>query len=126
MYNYYRVYGWEAIQAGCVGMGLWTYCVDWNMDPWKDKENQFVLVFRHPTKRDLVHSRRYEVFREGIDDYRYVYKLRQTAQAKGAQAQADAEDMIRRAVADITSDISDTSRCETWRFKIASEILKLQ
>ena len=126
MYNYYRVYGWEAIQAGCVGMGLWTYCVDWNMDPWKDKENQFVLVFRHPTKRDLVHSRRYEVFREGIDDYRYVYKLRQAAQEKGAQAQARAADMIRRAVAEITSDVADTSLCEKWRLKIARAIIQLQ
>jgi hypothetical protein len=126
MYNYYRVYGWEAAREGCAGMGVWTYCVDNKKDAWTDRENQFCLVFRHPTKRDLVHSRRYEAFREGIDDYRYLWKLREVAQARGPAAVAAADKLIQDAVADITADVSDTSRCEKWRLRVAHEILKLQ
>lgn len=126
MYNYYRVYGWEAAREGCAGMGVWTYCVDNKRDAWTDRENQFCLVFRHPTKRDLVHSRRYEAFREGIDDYRTVWKLREVAKARGAAAVAAAEKLIQQAVADITADVTDTGRCEKWRLRIAGRILELQ
>jgi hypothetical protein len=124
MYNYYRVYGWQAFKEGCLGMGLWDYCVDWNMNPWTTQENPYVMVFRHPAKRDLVHSRRYEAFREGIDDYRYLHKLRQVAQTRGWQAQTYAETVIQSAFTDITSNVTDTNRCENWRVQIAHEILQ--
>ena len=124
LYNYYRVYGWEAFREDCIGMGLWTYANDWGSDPWTVSENPYVLVYRHPTERALVHSRRYEAFREGIDDYRYLYKLREVIQGRSAQEQADAEALMQTAIADITSNNTDYSKCETWRIQVALEILK--
>jgi hypothetical protein len=123
MHDYYRVYAWHAIREGCTGMGLWTYCTDWGVNPWEKHEDQFALVLPHPTKnRAIVHTRRYETFREGIDDYRYVGKLRDVAKRKGPQAQAAVEKLIQEAIQDITSDVSDTTRCEKWRIKIAQMI----
>ena len=107
-------------------MGLWTYCVDNKKDAWTEGENQFCLVFRHPTRRELVHSRRYEAFREGIDDYRYIWKLREVAARKGDAAQDEAEKLLQTACADILADVADTTRCEKWRLRVAREILKLQ
>jgi hypothetical protein len=126
MYNYYRVYGWEAAREGCTGMGLWTYCVDDRKDAWTDGENQYCLVFRHPTKRELVHSRRYEAFREGIDDYRYIWKLREVAASQGDAAKAEAEKLLASAFADIMAEVTDSTRCEKWRLQVAQEILRLQ
>ena len=128
MYKYYRVYGWDAFKEEIPGMGLWSYSIDWGDDystnPWTTKEDQYLLVFRHPTQDVLVHSRRYEAFREGIDDYRYMYKLRQVAQSRSAEEQAYAENLIQNAIADITADVIDTGRCEKWRLRIARKILK--
>lgn len=123
MYNYYRVYGWECFSQNCQGLGLWSYCVDNNKNPWTGQESQYALVFRHPAKRDLVHSRRYETFREGIDDYRYMYLLRQVAQTRSSQEQAHAENLIQSALADVTTNINDYSKADYWRLQIAQEIL---
>ncbi len=122
-YAYYRVYGWDLVKYGMTGAGLWTYCAQ-GTNPWENPNGGMILIFKHPTKKEVVHSRRYEMFREGIDDYRYVAKLREVAKTKGPQAEAEAEALIRNALADITSDVSDTTRCETWRLRIADEILK--
>jgi hypothetical protein len=107
-------------------MGRWTYCVDNNKDPWPHMENQFVPVFRHPTKRDLVHSRRNEDYREGPDDCRTIWKLRNVAKKKDPAALVAAAKLIQEAAADITADTTDTTRCEKWRGRIGQEILKLQ
>jgi hypothetical protein len=90
-------------------MGRWTYCVNNNKDPWTHMENHFVLVFRHPTKRDLVHSRRYEAYREGLDDCRYIWKLRNVAKGKGPASLAAAAKLIQKAAADITDATRSTS-----------------
>lgn len=124
-YAYYRVSGWDLVKYGLTGTGLWTYCAQ-GTNPWKNPNGGMILIFKHPTKNEVVHSRRYEMFREGVDDYRYVAKLREVAKKKGPQAQAAAEELIQDAVADITADVSDTTRCETWRLRIAKNILKFQ
>jgi len=127
MYAYYRIYAWHEIKEGIGGMGVWTYSADRGADPWKGPANRYSLVLRHPTQeRALVHTRRYEVFREGIDDYRYVWKLRDVAQRKSPEALEAAEKLIQEAIQDITTNPSDTTRCEAWRHRIATQILSLR
>jgi hypothetical protein len=125
MYKYYRVYGWDAFNEEVPAMGLWSYSIDWGSyhNPWTSGAENYNLVYRHPTRNELVHSRLYETFREGIDDYRYLHKLREVAQTRDPEGQAYAEALIQSAIADITSNVEDTSRCETWRIQIAEEIL---
>ena len=124
-YEYYRVYGWDLVKYGLTGTGVWTYCAQGG-NIWNSADGGAILVFKHPTKDEVVHSRRYEMFREGADDYRYVAKLREVAKLNGGKSQADAEQLIQNAIADITADVCDTSRCEKWRITIAQKILQLQ
>jgi len=129
-YDYYRVYGWKNYKYGNVGTGLWTYCAQ-SASPWgKSKMGQrakhYCLVFKHKDKNDVVHSRRYEFYRQGIDDYRYLITLKKLASKKGPKAEEAAEKLINQAIEDIVSDIRDTTRCDKWRIRIAKEILKIK
>jgi hypothetical protein len=126
-YAYYRVSGWMNFKHGIVGPGVWTYCAR-GTNPWSENKEMVghCLVYKHKDHDEVVHSRRYEFYREGNDDYRYLYLLRELAGKKDASTKARAEHLIQRAIADIEADVTDTTRCENWRLKIADTILKLK
>jgi len=119
-YDYYRVQAWELLKYGLTGTGVWTYCAQ------AATQDGYGYLLVYPDGHDIMHSRRYEMFREGLDDYRYVCALRDIASQNGSQAQEQANALIAAAVADITSNPLDTSRCDHWRVKIANEILRLK
>lgn len=73
-----------------------------------------------------VHSRRYEMVREGLDDYRYAMALRQCAAALDPQVQHEAQALLDEAADDITAHRQDHQRCELWRQRIAETILSLR
>ena len=127
LYEYYRVYGWENFAWGITGPGLWTYCAR-GTSPWGDEKIMIGhgLVFKHKDKNDIVHSRRYEFYREGVDDYRYLVTLTDLAKLKSPAAQASAEKLVDQALADIKSNMQDTTRCEKWRMRVAQEIFALK
>lgn len=127
LYDYYRVYAWDMIEHGITGAGVWTYCAQ-GESPWGESKRgvQYNLVFKHPERDAVVHSRRYEFYREGADDYRYVQALLTGARENGEAAEAAADGLVGEAIADITGDVRDVSRCETWRTRIAEEIVRLQ
>jgi hypothetical protein len=127
LYEYYRVYGWENVDYGIVGTGIWTYCAQGDGAYSETKRSlNYNLVFKARDRNQLLHSRRYEFYREGNDDFRYVWLLREASRARGAKAQRESEDLINRAVADITSHTGDATRAENWRLKIAERLQKLQ
>ena len=135
VYRYYRSFAWRMVKYGMTGIGLWTYCAnqgggapyDWpGYNPAGIQTSLgHILVWQHWANNDIVHCRRYEMYRETHDDYRYILKLREVASLAGAQAQADAEALIDQAAADIISHNSDHTRCDFWRRQIAAEILRL-
>ncbi len=125
LYDYYRLYAWDMIDRGIVGTGVWTYYSAPHNRPWNEDFQGCQLIYLHP-ERGLVHSRRYEMFREGADDYRYVAALRSAAEKRGGDAVKQAQSMIQEAVKDITTNRQDRQRCETWRLKIAQQVLSLQ
>ncbi len=127
LYDYYRVYAWDMIEYGITGMGVWTYCAQ-GESPWGETKRGigYNLVFKHRDRDEVVHSRRYEFYREGADDYRYVQALLVAAREQGEAAEAKAHELIRGATADIRADVGDVNRCEKWRERIASEILRLR
>jgi hypothetical protein len=121
VYEYYRVYGWDLVKYGLTGTGIWTYCA-------QAVNNQgcgYLMIYKHAQRDQVVHSRRFEFIREGMDDYRYLWKLKELARTKGPQAVTTTSNLIQNAVADITADVTDTGRCEKWRLVIAQEILRL-
>lgn len=124
IYGYYRVYGWDLLDKGFVGTGLWTYCAQ-APSTWDVSGDGCVLIHKHPD-RGLVHSTRYELFREGIDDFRYVKALRDAAEERGGKYLAEADEFIAEAVRDVTTHRGDRTRCEAWRLKIAEALLAMK
>lgn len=125
LYGYYRVYAWQMLERGYVGTGLWTYYSAAHDRPWDEDFQGCQLIYLHPD-HGVVHARRYEMVREGLDDVRYVAALRAAAAAHGPQAQRDAQSLIEAAVVDITTHRQDHTRCEAWRQRIAARILSLR
>jgi hypothetical protein len=127
LYDYYRVYAWDNIRYGIVGTGIWTYCAQ-GQSAWAESGHSlpYSLVFKHRDKAEVIHSRRYEFYREGADDYRYVQALIAAAKPRGAKAERDAQALVQEAITDITSDPSDVTRAEKWRARLAERILKLR
>ncbi len=119
-YDYYRVYLWELWREGITGSGLWTYCAHMTAHA----KNGYLMIFNRDDK--MVHARRYAIYNEGLDDYRYLSLLTTVAKKKGPAAQKQAEKLISDAISDITADTSDVTRCDKWRAKIAAETLKLK
>ncbi|MHB9071478.1 MAG: hypothetical protein ACYC54_14065, partial [Sedimentisphaerales bacterium] len=125
VYDYYRVYAWNLLKYGYNGTGLWTYSAQGGgPSVWEAQTYCYLLAFKHYANDDVVHARRYEMYREGSDDYRYVSALRGIAAIKGRTAEA--ETLIQQAITDITANVTDTSRCEYWRSQIAQKILTYQ
>ena len=126
VYDYYRVYAWNLLKYGYNGTGLWTYSAQGGgiNSVWVYQTYCYLLAFKHYANDDVVHARRYEMYREGSDDYRYVSALRSIAAIKGRTAEA--ETLIQQAITDITANVTDTSRCEYWRSQIAQRILTYQ
>ncbi len=136
VYRYYRSYAWRMVKYGMTGIGLWTYCAnqggaaqyDWpGYNPSGNGTSLgHILVWQHWANNDIVHCRRYEMYRETTDDYRYILKLRDVAKQAGVSAEANAEALIEQAITDIINNNGDHTRCDFWRKQIAAEILALQ
>jgi hypothetical protein len=131
LYKYYRVFGWNNYKYGNVGTGMWTYCAQ-GSSPWgspgtrTERTKRYCLIFKHKDKAEIVHSRRYEFYRQGVDDFRYLKTLKKLASSKGPKVEAAADKLIKEAIKDILANVQDTTRCDKWRIRIAQEILKLK
>ncbi|MHB8996553.1 MAG: hypothetical protein ACYC63_15010 [Armatimonadota bacterium] len=127
LYDYYRVYAWENLNYGIVGTGIWTYCAQGD-GAWSPtgRSLSYNLVFKQRDKNELLHSRRYEFYREGSDDCRYVQALLAVSGEPGTKTERESRRLIDQATADILADVSDFSRAERWREQIAEQIIKLQ
>ena len=83
-YSYYRLMPWWAFKRGQTGVGFWKY-VDRTVGPnWNDTGDPFgsygVVYGSYNAPVDtqgeiIVPSRRWLAWREGIEDYQYLYEL---------------------------------------------------
>ncbi len=89
-YTYYRLLLWRAFQRGLGGAGIWTYYYGQGFEPggvpWYDtlrpqgfsgvvygaKSSPVTGLFEN-----IVPSRRWQAWREGVEDYQYLYELQQ-------------------------------------------------
>jgi hypothetical protein len=90
-YSYYRLLPWRAFKRGQTGAGFWIYYYGLNFKagavPWGDTQRPLGfsgIVYgsiESPVKdlgENIVPSRRWEAWREGVEDYQYIYELQQT------------------------------------------------
>ena len=89
----YRWRFWYAWNLGLTGAGWWTYAYgDHSWDGRNAMGDYFSTVYQSPGAR--VTSKRWEVAREGIEDYEILYLLReaiQRAERKGVSGSAVSE-----------------------------------
>lgn len=96
--GYYRMYAWLAWKLGTEGAGYWVYRGEdtW----WPLTGGDWSAVYQ--SNEYVVPSRRYEADRDGVEDYRAFYVLREEAQkartAGRATQAAKAEALIDEAI----------------------------
>jgi hypothetical protein len=89
-YSYYRLMPWRAFKQGQTGAGFWIYYYGLNFEtgavPWDDTlrpQGFSCVVYGRAGSsvprlvENIVPSRRWEAWREGVEDYQYLYELQQ-------------------------------------------------
>ncbi len=125
--TYYRLFGWQVVQRQASGMGFWTWCA-WLGDSWDDedmkrRDGDGAVIYEGPT--GPITTLDWEAWGEGLDDYKYVEALEDRLKAHApadAQLRAQAETVLREAVA---SSIKDIAQADAQRARIREMILKL-
>ncbi len=132
----YRLEPWYAWKLGFSGVCFWTYN-SWRGDSWDDfdivdKDGYSDNGVVYQGTYGPVPSRRWEAFRDGLQDYQYLYLLNQEilkAEASGIPTSVslakDSRILLNTAVEDVIESQSET-RLLQWRKTITGQILKLQ
>ncbi len=117
-YWYYRLLSWRAFQRGQNGAGFWIYYYGLGFEPgavpWDDTlrpQGFSGVVYGTKTsdnidyKESIIPSRRWEAWREGVEDYQYLYELQQAINkikvkdaGKAKQAQMILDSLVDRVV----------------------------
>nr|MBA3611838.1 DUF4091 domain-containing protein [Nitrospirales bacterium] len=77
----YRMLGWWAWHYGAKGVGFWAYSDTTGSSSWLDIDGyraDFAVVYE--SEEGIVSSRRWEAFREGLEDYRLLASRSQGVQ----------------------------------------------
>jgi hypothetical protein len=142
-YGYYRLQMWRAFARGDRGCGFWTYTDPGpgNGDAWDDyrtMDGMFGVVYGQtgkPTDVELsdehiITSRRWEAWREGVEDFEYLVTLRnEIEKARRAGRHSDAEradTTLMNAVKRVTENPGEVGEVYHARREITDQIIKLR
>ena len=135
-YYWYRLKPWIAWVYGLDGVTFWT-ATWWQKDPWNDFDTlpivEYGVVYsgKEVNYAGAVDSRRWEAWREGLEDYKYLWllneKIKQTDDPQAKQILADA---LHRVVNGNVGNMQNPKKedflaLEEWRTKIAEQIIRL-
>jgi hypothetical protein len=147
-HGYYRLQAWKTWKQGGNGFGFWYYVDDRDPDgeldsPWsfagRCDSGGVVYDARHAPAdvsraEAVIPSRRWEAWREGVQDYTLLYLLRalvaaQRATGRPAADLARAEEAMAKAVDEVTAPIlgedCDPEPVERWREALLAELVRL-
>lgn len=125
IYDYYRLYAWRAFQLGINSLGLWTFN-SWN-ELYKPANNYgigYQMIGRNADGSISV-ARRYHLYRDGINDLRYLLTLQELA-AKLPEKKTEINAFIDKTVHEVLRNKDNLAGAEAGRKKIAMKILELQ
>lgn len=136
-YAYYRLMSWQAFELGLTGAGFWTYVNHQKTSGWDD--TGVPLGFYNAVYREydspvdtlgerIIPSRRWEAWREGVEDYQYCWEFkkaialkRQTDPAGAALAQ----DVLNDQVTFVLENAERSDCVYAAREKITEALLRL-
>ena len=108
----YRSCGWLAWKHRLAGVSFWNSVINTG-ERWTDLDRHagdMATVF--PTSRGHVNTRRWEAFRDGVEDYQYLHLLTQLAGKAEADRTAAATALIERAVEAMLVEVTEAFRGE--------------
>ena len=140
-YSYYRLMPWRAFKRGQTGAGFWIYYHGFNFQtgavPWDDtlKPQGFsgVVYGRGGSPvpwldENVVPSRRWEAWREGVEDYQYLYELQQEInkiRQKDPATANKAQEILDRQVNRVLNNQHDSKFVYDAREILSDKLLKL-
>lgn len=80
IYEYYRIGFWRLMRYGMGNIGFWTYNAGHGEDVWDGRTGRAsggTVVYSKDGR--LLSSRRWELFREGLSDYRLMLALQESS-----------------------------------------------
>ena len=127
--SFYRIKGWRSFASGINGVGYWSVGSGYAYvfpDQFDIQPGGVDVGTIYPTSSGCITSRRWEAFREGIEDYRYLYLLKEEIKkVKDEKVSKEAEKIMNQAIEEILNRPLDYSLYKKWRKRLAEEILKL-
>jgi len=141
-YEFGRLSLWRAFRAGATGCGFWCYAQggsysddnlwdDFNGD-YSDYGVIYTLKGAPPNvsrSEPIIPSKRWEAWREGVEDYTYLHMLREQTDRAGPGAPhkiAAAKKILNAAVTTVLSHPNDVTLAAKQRQKVLSAIMSLR
>jgi len=116
-YNYYRLLPWRTWNYGLQGCGFWSYCVS-EGDPWNDSDGRYgeaSVIYKGD--QGIIGSRRWEAFRQGLDDCRLLKYCLTLASSRDKASR-----LVEQAVQDVLKYPNEETRAERWRGLMLKEL----
>lgn len=120
IYEYYRLMGWYTMQHGFETLAFWVYNVG-EEDPWdgtKGSTSGAIVVYNKDGK--LLTSRRWELFREGLDDY----KLAQAAFGAKGIVDARKHPQLQQLCEAVAANPQDAAKADQMRGRLIDLAVK--
>lgn len=137
-YIYYRLMPWRAFKRGQTGAGFWTYVDYYKKQGWDDTGTPFgyygviygsrIQSAVDTLGEDIVPSRRWEGWREGIEDYQYLYELQKAIDStrdSNPQKAKEAKQILDTQVDYVLRQPDNCDAAYQARRKITAALLKL-
>jgi hypothetical protein len=140
-YSYFRLIPWRAFRRGQTGAGFWIYYLGLDFKPgaafWNDTLRPLgvsSVVYGTKTSpvggltENIVPSRRWEAWREGVEDYQYLYELQQAInkiRTKDPATAKKAQDTLDRQVNRVLNNQNDSDVVYDAREILSNTLLKL-
>ena len=105
----HRMAGVFAFHYGATGIGFWCYNHDGGQSMWEASEAEFPLVYTDSTGHNTA-CRRWEAVREGVDDARILFALREKLSDASVSSAAKAK--IRHLLDVTLADMANQSMTE--------------
>ncbi|NQT00925.1 MAG: hypothetical protein HQ580_02770, partial [Planctomycetes bacterium] len=124
-YSYYRLMPWRAFKRGQTGAGFWIYYYGLNFEtgtvPWDDtlRPRGFsgVVYGRGGSLvpellENIVPSRRWQAWREGVEDYQYLYEVQKAIDLIGTENPARAKQAQKSLKATVDYVLRNSRDCD--------------
>jgi len=141
-YSYYRLLPWRAFKRGQTGAGFWIYYYGLNFEtgavPWDDtlRPRGFSGVVYGSRgspvpgpSENIVPSRRWEAWREGVEDYQYLFEVQKAINSisnKKPEIAKQAQQSLKSTVDYVLRNSSDCNAVYQARRELTKILLEVK